>query len=163
MIYDYAAEALESLPVNAGGAFHNMGGSHPVQDSHQLVQGPTHEELENIKNYLLAELDLAKADQKRATTALDNEVEAMKKRGLANGDRLPPVVQATTSKVVHYNMDIASCSPPQAWRTLCGWHYHRSDFVFITKVDGLHLCKKCWDLAQGNRAKGEQGPQQRRS
>ena len=134
VIYEYAAEALESLPVNAGAAFSNMGGFSSNQQPLPPLQGPSDEERENIKNYLLAELDMAKADQRKAVQALDTEVDNMRKRSLANGDRLPPVVQATSSKVVHYNMDIASCSPPQAWRTLCGWHYHRSDFVFITMV-----------------------------
>eukprot|EP00435_Cladocopium_sp_Y103_P068073 s699_g31.t1 len=117
VIYSYAAEALETLPVNTGGAFQGQGSS-GVASHTAVTKGPTHEELENIKNYLLAELDLAKADQKRATQALDAEVEAMKKRSAQNGDRLPPVVQAVASKVVHYNMDMANCSPPQAWKTL---------------------------------------------
>eukprot|EP00435_Cladocopium_sp_Y103_P049698 s2086_g15.t1 len=143
VIYQYAAEALESLPVNTA----------PCTPAAPIQRGPTFEELENIKNYLLAELSLAKEDQRKATEMLDAEVEAMKARNTQHGDRLPPVVQAVASKIVHYNMDMASCSPPQVWRTLCGWHYHRSDFVFITKVDGLHLCRKCWDLAQSNRVK----------
>eukprot|EP00435_Cladocopium_sp_Y103_P024202 s286_g5.t3 len=154
VIYQYAAEALESLPVNTGGAFANMGNTTSSVQTNTGVTGPTYEEVEEVKNYLLAELSLVKADQLKATQALDAEVEAMKERSKHNGDRLPPVVQAMASKIVHYNMDMANCSPPQAWKTLCGWHYHRSDFVFVTKVDGLNLCRKCWELAQSNRAKG---------
>eukprot|EP00435_Cladocopium_sp_Y103_P027474 s2680_g6.t1 len=153
VIYEYAAEALESLPVNMGSAFRNMEGISAGSGAAPAPKGPSYEELEEIKNYLLAELDMAKADQSKATAALDAEVEEMKRRNKQSGDRLPPVVQAMTSKIVHYNMDMASCSPPQAWKTLCGWRYHRSDFVFVTKVDGLHLCKKCWDLAQSSRGR----------
>ena len=153
VIYEYAAEALESLPVNVGDTFG------PMRETQERTCNPTigdhtsKEELENVKNYLLAELERAKADQESALSALDAEVEDLRKRDLRLGNRLPPIVQSVASKVVHYNMDIASCSPPRAWRTMCGWYYHRSDFVFITRVDGLHMCKKCWDLAQSNREK----------
>ena len=153
VIYEYAAEALESLPVNVGDTF---GAKREVQEWTNNPGKGEHtskEELENVKNYLLAELERAKADQESALTALDAEVEDLRKRDQRLGNRLPPIVQSVASKVIHYNMDIASCSPPRAWRTMCGWYYHRSDFVFITKVDGLHMCKKCWDLAQSNREK----------
>ena len=153
VIYEYAAEALESLPVNVGDTF---GARREVQEmaiNPGKGEHTSKEELENVKNYLLAELERAKADQESALTALDAEVEDLRKRDLRLGNRLPPIVQSVASKVIHYNMDIASCSPPRAWRTMCGWYYHRSDFVFITKVDGLHMSKKCWDLAQSNREK----------
>ena len=120
--------------------------------------GVSKDEVERIKNYLLAELEAAKVDQNQALQNLDKEVDELRARDIRLGNKLPPAVQSLPSKVVHYNMDIASCSPPRAWRTVCGWHYHRSDFVFVTKVDGLHPCKKCWDLARGNGVRDGEGP-----
>ena len=158
VIYEYAAEALESLPVNVGDTF---GAKRELPDTGPQANsfvGVSREEVEGIKNYLLAELEAAKVDQGQALQNLDKEVEELRARDIRLGNKLPPAVQSLPSKVVHYNMDIASCSPPRAWRTVCGWHYHRSDFVFVTKVDGLHLCKKCWDLARGNGVRDGEGP-----
>ena len=72
----------------------------------------------------------------------------MKQRAEDNEGRLPPFVQTLGSKVVHINWDMTSCTPPLAWRTLCGWHYHKSDYVFTTKAAGGDRCKKCLDIAQ---------------
>jgi hypothetical protein len=158
VIYEYAAEALESLPVNVGETF---GAKKDLLDKGpptSVFVGVSKDEVERIKNYLLAELEAAKVDQNQALQNLDKEVDELRARDIRLGNKLPPAVQSLPSKVVHYNMDIASCSPPRAWRTVCGWHYHRSDFVFVTKVDGLHPCKKCWDLARGNGVRDGEGP-----
>ena len=157
VIYEYAAEALESLPVNVGEVF---GPKRETPDTGLVAggfEGASKDEIEGIKNYLLAELEAAKVDQNKALQNLDKEVDELRARDIRLGNKLPPAVQSLPSRVVHYNMDIASCSPPRAWRTVCGWHYHRSDFVFVTKVDGLHLCKKCWDLARGSGARDGEG------
>ena len=157
VIYEYATEALESMPVNASKAFGvGEAQNHPTG----LVNPPAEinrEELENIRTDLMAELAALKVDQSLALRKMDAEVEAFKERDFKLGDRLPSVVQSLASKIIHYNTDMASCSPPRCWRTLCGWHYHRSDFTFVTKVDGLNMCRKCWDLAQCNRVRNGEG------
>ena len=144
-------EALE--PVNNGETFANAREGVSRDLNTLPVSGPSKEDVELVKNYLLAGLEAAKADQSKALATLDAEVEAIKARDIRLGNKLPPIVQAIASKIVHYNMDIASCSPPQVWKTLCGWHHHRSDFISVTKASGLNTCKKCWDLAQSNRVR----------
>eukprot|EP00435_Cladocopium_sp_Y103_P008965 s2500_g2.t1 len=152
VIYEYAMEALESLPVNSSNTFLKgveVGGA--GHEGSGTVTVDVEERLEQIKLNLLTEIEAVRADHEKVTKALDKEVEELKDRDERMGDMLPPVVQAVASKIVHYNMPMASCSPPFAWKTMCGWHYHRSDFVFVTKVEGRHLCRKCWDLAQSRR------------
>ena len=120
IIYEYAAEALESLPVNVGDTF---GAKKELPDTGPPTSGfvgVSKDELERIKNYLLAELEAAKVDQNQALQNLDKEVDELRARDIRLGNKLPPAVQSLPSKVVHYNMDIASCSPPREWRTVCG-------------------------------------------
>eukprot|EP00435_Cladocopium_sp_Y103_P009859 s2919_g2.t1 len=134
IILEYAAEALESLPVNMGQAFKTEGSGGPASQN----QGDSGQQglirMEEIKVYLLAELEAAKSDNAKSLRALDDEVEALKLRDASCNNSLPVGVQAVASKITHHNMELASCSPPHLWRTLCGWYYHRSDFVFVTKI-----------------------------
>eukprot|EP00435_Cladocopium_sp_Y103_P063023 s871_g24.t1 len=153
VILEYAAEALESLPVNLGHTFATGDGSNSSNAITYPPREANAERLEEIKVYLLTELEAAKVDNAKSLQALDQEVAALKSRDEKLGNCLPPAVQAVASKITHHNMELASCSPPHLWRTLCGWYYHRSDFVFVTKVIDLQVCKKCADLAQSNRAK----------
>eukprot|EP00435_Cladocopium_sp_Y103_P076222 s94_g82.t1 len=157
VIMEYAAEALESLPVNLGHTFATGESSNSNGTVSQVSHETTAERLEEIKVYLLTELEAAKVNSAKSLQALDNEVAALKSRDEKLGNSLPPIVQAVASKIIHYNLELASCSPPHLWRTLCGWYYHRSDFVFVTKVGDLQVCKKCADLAQSNRARQVRG------
>ena len=143
VIYDYAAEALESLPVNNSFAFQS-GAKETQEKNMPNVEQMT--KIEEVRAHLSVEIAAMKANQEATLKALDAEVEAMKQRGQARGDRLPTYVQAKLSKIVHTNLDLPNCSPPHTWKTMCGWAYFKSDFVFVTKADGLTLCKKCLDL-----------------
>ena len=145
VIYDYAAEALASLPVNNNPTFgHSVGLSDKPTETKEL-QLVDNTRIEEVRNYLQVEMESLKSDQSRAFEMLDAEVKVMKERGSRRGDRLPLLVQATASKIVHQNMDIPNCSPPLSWKTRCGWHYFKSEFVFITEVGSWPLCKKCVD------------------
>ena len=148
MIYEYAAEALESLPVNSNQAF--LADLYGTKGDAQGKWTPDqiHRRVDEIREYLMGELALAWQHQDRALKAMDFEIEAMKARADANGGRLPPYVQALGSRVIHDNWDMSSCSPPLAWRTKCGWQYNKSDFIFNTTGTGGERCKKCLELAR---------------
>ena len=150
VIYEYAAEALESLPVNTNRAFISelYGTKGSDMGGEEKGQPDVGRKLDDVRNYLTAELAIFKESSERAFKALDFEVEALKKKSEKQGGSLAPYVQSINSKVVHRNWDMAACTPPLAWRTLCGWHYFRSDFIFCTKVGGGEPCKKCEDIAR---------------
>ena len=146
IIYQYANEALEPLPVNNRHTYSTAeasgkGGGLP--DPKMLAQ------LEDTKNKLLVELAATKVNQQKALEALDGEVESLRNRCEENNHHLPRFVQSLTSKVNHHNMSLALCSPPFTWRTRCGWHYYKSDFAFCTKADE-NVCQKCQALAQSS-------------
>ena len=66
VIYEYAKEALESLPVNNGETFGTRYEATPSNMNPTPAIGPWKEDTENMKNYLLAELEAAKADHDRS-------------------------------------------------------------------------------------------------
>ena len=71
VIYEYAKESLESLPVNNGETLGTRYEATPSNMNPAPAIGPSQEEMENVKNYLLAEVEAAKADHDKALAALD--------------------------------------------------------------------------------------------
>ena len=143
IICQYAAEALRELPVNDSSAFKNV---EKATESQVAPRPPWILDPENVKLQLQTELEAIRLDQKATFEKLDKEVEILKARNRDGGDRLPPLVQHYQSKVVHFNADLANCSPPYVWKTLCGWHYYQSDFLFISGRGEFTLCRKCTEL-----------------
>ena len=92
MIYEYVAEALESLPVNADQSF--LADLYGTKGDAQGKWAPdqVHRRMDEIREYLMTEISLAYQHQDRALKAMDFEIEAMKARADANGGRLPPYV-----------------------------------------------------------------------
>ena len=147
VIYEYAAEALESLPVNANRAFiTNLYGTKEHNEMGPINYKPR--DVEEVRDYLLSELSLAQEHQQRALKAMDFEIESMKKRADRNNGRLPPFVRLLDSRIVHHNWNMTACTPPLAWKTMCGWHYHKSDYMFLASEEGGQVCKKCMEIAQ---------------
>ena len=142
-------EALESLPVNTNRAFiSELYGTKAWEGEAKKNPEDLGQKVEEIRNYLTAELTIFKQSNERALKALDFEVKSLKKRTDKQGGNLAPYVQSINSKVVHRNWDMASCTPPLAWKTLRGWHYSRSNFIFCTKGDGGEACRKCEGIAR---------------
>ena len=141
MIYGYASEALELLPVNNQNAF-NQGGGQGNGGSHHSNPFPEPEGT-SVYERLTLEIEAMKADQKKAFKALDKEVEMWKDRTENREGMLPPLVQTIHTKTIHANTNTVSCSPPSSWCTLCGWHYHWSSFVFLTGGYEKVSCQKC--------------------
>ena len=146
VIYQYAAEALESLPVNTNRAF--ISDLYGTKDNDGGPVFYRAKDVEEVRDYLLAELMLAREHQERALKAMDFEVESLKKRSDRNNGKLPPYIQALNSRIIHHNWNMTSCTPPLAWKTLCGWHYHKADYMFVWSEDGGKVCKKCTEIAQ---------------
>eukprot|EP00438_Fugacium_kawagutii_P000705 Skav220046 [mRNA] locus=scaffold2981:340402:340836:- [translate_table: standard] len=103
---------------------------------------------EEVRNQLMAELELVKADQSKAFSLLESEIEDFKRTCKVNAGNLPKFVVCPSSKIMRLNTEMALCSPPQAWRTKCGWYYGKSDFVFLTSEGEATKCQKCQTLAQ---------------
>eukprot|EP00435_Cladocopium_sp_Y103_P075433 s22_g57.t1 len=99
VIMEYAAEALESLPVNLGQTFSSKGEIQLAAPATNPAGQMSAERMEEIKVYLLAELEATKVDNSKCLRALDAEVEALKMRDEKMGNSLPPGVQAVASKV----------------------------------------------------------------
>lgn len=141
VIYEYVQEALASLPANQGHAFGRAdhittGGSDTNQQQPNIhfekQQTDLREDWEEVKNYFLVTMEAVKTDQNQAFKNLDAEVENFREK-FGDSGTLPKLVQSTASKVIHLYHDIATCSPPFAWKTLCGWHYAKSEFVFLNQ------------------------------
>ena len=145
IIYQYAAEALRELPVNESSAFKQLPQLEGEANQSNAVAPnfATQPDPNSIRLQLETEMEAIRLDQKATFAKLDKEVEALKARCKNDGDRLPPYVQHYQSKVVHLNMDMANCSPPFMWKTLCGWSFYQSDFLFIRGEGDFPLCKKC--------------------
>lgn len=146
VIYQDAAEALEPLPVNTNRAF--ISDLYGTKDNEGGPVFYRAKDVEEVRDYLLAELMLAREHQQRALRAMDLEVESLKKRNERNNGKLPPYIQALGSRITHHNWNMTSCTPPLAWKTLCGWHYHKADYMFISSEEGGKVCKKCVEIAQ---------------
>ncbi|CAJ1451520.1 unnamed protein product, partial [Effrenium voratum] len=98
VIYSYAEEALESMPVNRSAA-------------------------EEVRTNLVVEIEALKLDSVATKARLDKEVAAWQARLDEGQGNLPKLVKSVHSAVVHFNASWAACTPPATWRTLCGWYY----------------------------------------
>ena len=146
VIYGYAAEALQLLPVNNQDTFKGWRGQGHGEGHHSSSEPESL--TTSIKDRLSLEVEAMKEDQKKAFMALDAEVAAWKLKTEKENGMLPPLVQTVQSKVIHFNIRLASCSPPAAWNTACGWHYNWSGFVFLNGGEERVTCQKCI-IAQG--------------
>ena len=148
IIYQYASEALSSMPVNDTKAFQGVMVGEQTNQGGKVATPSWAPSLEDVKAQLATEVEAIRLDQKATLDKLDQEVKVLKERAEKGSDKLPPFVQHYNSKVVHYNSNLANCSPPFAWKTLCGWSYYQSDFLFISGKGEQQLCRKCLELAQ---------------
>ena len=153
VIYEYAKEALQEIPVNSSTNFavgwHDDGGAKRLLTP-QPVPGTSEYSLPfSMEDRLLeleAELEKVKGDSKTAQEELKKqEQKASESNGL-----LPAVVLSTRSKTRHWNTRSVLCSPPFTWKTKCGWLYGSSSFNFVDS--GGVDCLKCISIAQSNEA-----------
>ena len=120
-IYNYAQEALESMPVNASQTFgtsaqqgSNTGQTDTQKDlaREQAIRkmGKEVESLEKKTDLLKIELEAVKLDGEGMKTQLAEEVEKLEAKSLKNKGFLPKLVVCTRTKVTHWNLPSAICS-----------------------------------------------------
>ena len=80
------------------------------------------------------------------------EVAAWQARLDEGQGNLPKLVKSVHSAVAHCNASWAACTPPATWRTLCGWYYGRSSFVFEASAGSEADCIKCRHLSNSTKA-----------
>ena len=139
VIYSYAEEALESIPVNRG----------QFGTAQSPLQGSAAEE---VRTNLVVEIEALKLDSVATKARLDKEVAAWQARLDEGQGNLPKLVKSVHSAVVHVNASWAACTPPATWRTLCGWYYGRSSFVFEASAGSEADCIKCRNLSNSTKA-----------
>ena len=102
---------------------------------HDPVPGPSPQEM------LEAEVQRFKMDSKKVTKALTEEVKQLKAT-YEQHQLAPANVKNMRSGLIHANAVSLVTTPSFAWRTVCGWRYHTSDYVFVAA--NLELsCTKC--------------------
>ena len=136
VIYNYAAEALESLPVNKEEK------SFVQHLDDKDTQGLDKVELGKEALHLL-ELEVAefRRDAEGALKTLKEEVKNLE-TNFGNAMDSPPNVQSVVSKVVHRNVTMVANTPPALWKTWCGWHFRGGNFWFVSPTTEV-TCAKC--------------------
>lgn len=135
IIYSYAQEALESLPVNSK--------SQPFGTPCQVAFDENGRIAESKSFVESLELELAefKRDSKNTAKVLKKEIEDLSKNfGTARDG--PPRVQGLQSGLVHENNTPITSVPPAYWRTKCGWSFKYGNFCFVPAEKAV-TCSKC--------------------
>ena len=153
VIYDYAREALETLPVNSTNSFNadsnigKKGEDEPNDGTEHLKKEKEIWEREKM-NELEAELEALKLDHEGMKKRLANEVEALETKARSRAGLLPSLVFSNRAQVLHLNTDTALCSPPFTWKTVCGWRFSGSNFTLQDGEPSQVNCQKCNNIAQ---------------
>ena len=160
VIYDYAREAMESVPVNACKTF-GVDGSTPRNKAESGSIGsadPEEVEKQTWNKERLVELDAElvalRLDYQGMKKKLADEVKSLETKANSRSGLLPGYVFSGRAQVIHANEEITICSPPFTWKTLCGWRYSGSNFTLQDgTMDGV-TCAKCKTIAQNRRGEG---------
>ena len=155
IITEYAMEALETMPVNAGGKFDKVVN---LTDSDALTKVPTMTRqssipkdtsiLETLVKSLELEVAALKKNGKSNLAKIDEEVLSLKNKIESDSRFLPSLVKSTRHGVVHANVKTLVYIQPQLWRTQCGWHfYHTAKYEFLSGTKDNLTCAKCMAIA----------------
>ena len=164
VIYEYAREALETLPVNTGDAFNSTAQTEKKLTNAQANMDANQEsdevsvDAETWQKERMEELELEiealKMDHKGTKESLMREVQALEEKANTRGGLLPKLVFSGRAQVMHCNEDVAICSPPFSWKTLCGWRYGGSNFTLQDGAQNKITCQKCKAIAFNREAIG---------
>ena len=142
LIYQYAEEALASLPVNPAAdtvppAFTST--LSPQESEAQglvgTVEGPSY------KDVLDLEVQRFRLDSKAAAKELRREIKQLKDQ-CDRAIEAPLLVKNMKSGLIHANAASTVTTPSYAWRTLCGWRYQAGDYLFLPASNKVS-CTKC--------------------
>ena len=137
IVVEYAQEALELSPINFKVVKENKSPTVP-----DLKGAEVWDQIEACQKNLRKEVNAVKVELSKSKVTVEKIANDFEKFSERHGGHLPPWVQSCASKTVHKNITVLSTSPPFTWRTLCGWYYAASSFVFVEK-EGDTVCLKC--------------------
>ncbi len=160
IILEYAQEALQTMAVNVGCKFGD--GETKINlkndlEAIKVLQSSMPSEKEDqqvLVDDLMKEIKLVKSGRKLDRTRIRKEVKALEKKMANNQKYLPPVVVSQRVQVAHYNCRALIVSPACLWKTLCGWQYYNSNYMFADDVGTMVTCQKCMGLAQSKEVIG---------
>ena len=156
VIYEYAREALESIPVNIGTTFESkrtdqchweegsLARTKPIEEEYGGDQEVWRKEK---MGELELELEAVKLDCSGMRKKLTEEVAALEKKADSRKGLLPNLVFSGRAQLLHLNEDIALCSPPYTWKTVCGWRYNGANFTLQNGSRDEITCTKCKNIA----------------
>ena len=152
VILEYAQEALESMAVNCDFKF----GKNDLVANEELVEknlasllrtGLHTKEDTNVQEALAlklrVELESFKHDSDCAQKKLQEAMDSLEHKFVTGMKYLPKLVKSDRYKVVHANSQTLVSAPAAFWKTLCGWMYYNSVYVFEEGDDTKVTCEKC--------------------
>ena len=99
-----------------------------------------------------------KSGRRLDKVALKKSVKELEGKMNENRKYLPTIVISQKLQVAHYNTRSLLVSPSALWKTLCGWQYYHSNYVFADDVGTMVVCQKCMGLAQSKEVKVAKPP-----
>ena len=141
-ILSYAEEALEQLPANLDTKEVTYKGDGGTTVQHRILDD---QELKDWKTQLKAEVALLRKQVREQGQESEEFQEFWNKIMKENQTALPKKVQSISGKLVHWNLTVPATSPPVSWKTMCGWYFYGSNFVFVDQAAPL-TCMKCVGL-----------------
>ena len=153
VIYDYAQEALQERPVNQKEDEKEKGDKGTEMGRALVKMQRAHRK--ELMTKLQLEIDEYKRDSGKTLKALEKEVEDLAKN-FGSAMRNPPNVMSIHGKVVHRNVTPVTSTPPQLWRTVCGWYFKEGGFCFVADTTPV-TCAKCIGAEDARLQRGVEG------
>ena len=160
VILEYAQEALQTMAVNVGSKFGMSETESKLKgelDSLKVLQAsvPSNFDLQQrIAEDLKKDLKQLKSSRFHDKSLMKKAIKELESKMANNQKYLPQYVVSRKVQVVHYNSRALIVSPACMWKTLCGWQYYHSNYVFADEVGTMAVCQKCASFAQGKEVSG---------
>ena len=126
-----------------------------LQLAQQLIKGGTKDPAEDpfetkkadviIVEKIKEKLNSLKGDTKGCQAALEKAIRDVEVRmnTSESAKYLPSLVKSVKQQVVHANSKTLLLAPPVAWRTMCGWYFHASNYEVLERDHTEVTCAKC--------------------
>eukprot|EP00438_Fugacium_kawagutii_P021844 Skav233013 [mRNA] locus=scaffold909:91090:97039:+ [translate_table: standard] len=162
VIMDYAQEALQSMAVNNSTAFTKNFNEEPQQCRTQppkmvVVEASTQDKhadteavtvTQAVVKAIQKEVAAFKKGTKEGMDSLQADVSTLQAKIYLAANYIPCKVKSVKQGVIHRTHRTRSCTPAVTWKTLCGWHFHTADYLFVDDENTKETCSKCLNLAQ---------------
>ncbi len=160
IILEYAQEALQTMAVNVGCKFGDSEAKIKLKNEMETVKIlqssiPAGQEIQQaLIEDLKKEIKSVKSGRRMDRVRIRKEVKSLETRMANNQKYLPPVVVSQRVQVAHFNCRALIVSPACMWKTLCGWQYYNSNYLFAEDAGSMVTCQKCVGLAQSKEVMG---------